>query len=270
MAKRTLRRPKSYGPKRRFELVLESFRGERSDTEIARRPWSAPGDVLQLETTVPKAPRRHLRRQPREQAVRASHRRAGTGTRAERGGAGPPQEFFGGSLTVDQKVELVNQHRPRYGLNTCLRALGLSKGTWHHRQHRRSPELRDQPLKQRIRAVIEDHPYGYRPILAELNDGSSEACQPQATAARSAHVRLGLPRCFASYPDRFGPATDSTGRLVCQPGARTGLRRAGGVRHRLHVTALCRRDAQSLPLHEGSIPAHAGEPRAFPYMLRLR
>ena len=35
MAKRT-RRPKRYDPKRKFELVLESFRGERSDTEIAR------------------------------------------------------------------------------------------------------------------------------------------------------------------------------------------------------------------------------------------
>ena len=36
MAKRTTRRPKSYDPKRKFELVLESLRGERSDTEIAR------------------------------------------------------------------------------------------------------------------------------------------------------------------------------------------------------------------------------------------
>ena len=36
MAKRTLRRPKSYDPKRKFELILESLRGERSGTEIAR------------------------------------------------------------------------------------------------------------------------------------------------------------------------------------------------------------------------------------------
>ena len=36
MAKRLTRRPKSYDPKRKFELVLESLRGERSDTEIAR------------------------------------------------------------------------------------------------------------------------------------------------------------------------------------------------------------------------------------------
>ena len=35
MAKPT-RRPKTYDPKRKFELVLESLRGERSDTEIAR------------------------------------------------------------------------------------------------------------------------------------------------------------------------------------------------------------------------------------------
>ena len=36
--------------------------------------------------------------------------------------------FFGGSLTVDQRVALVNRHRRRYWLNTCLGALGLSRG----------------------------------------------------------------------------------------------------------------------------------------------
>ncbi len=35
MAKRT-RRPKTHNPKRKFDLILESLRGERSDTELAR------------------------------------------------------------------------------------------------------------------------------------------------------------------------------------------------------------------------------------------
>ena len=119
---------------------------------------------------------------------------------------------------MDQKVKLVNQHRPRYGLNTCLRALGLSKGTWHHRQHRRSPEQRDQPLKQRIRAVIEDHPgYGYRPILAELNDGSSERVNHKRLRRVLHTCDLGLPRCLPAT------RTGSVQRLIRQAGSCVNL-----------------------------------------------
>jgi putative transposase len=72
-------------------------------------------------------------------------------------------------MSLDDKMELVEQHRSAYGLNSCLQALGLSKGTWHYRQHRPDPTERDGVLKSQIRAIIEAHPgYGYRPIQAEL------------------------------------------------------------------------------------------------------
>ena len=119
---------------------------------------------------------------------------------------------------MDQKVELVNQHRHRFGLNACLRALALSKGTWHHRQHRRSTEQRDQPLKQRVRDIIEDHPgYGYRPILAELNDGSSERVNHKRLRRVLNTYDLGLPRCL--------PATrpSSVQRLIGDAGSSVNL-----------------------------------------------
>ena len=70
---------------------------------------------------------------------------------------------------MDEKIELVQVHRQQYGLNVCLRALGLSKGTWHYRRHRTGQAERDAALKAEIVSVIEDHPdYGLRRIHAEL------------------------------------------------------------------------------------------------------
>ena len=98
---------------------------------------------------------------------------------------------------MDEKVELVNQHRHRFGLNACLRALGLSKGTWHYRQHRQPAAQRDQPLTQRVRDIIEDHPgYGYRPMLAELNDRSCDRVNHKRLRRILTTYELGLPRCL--------------------------------------------------------------------------
>ena len=95
---------------------------------------------------------------------------------------------------MDEKVELVKKHRQRYGLNVCLQAVALSKGTWYYRQHRSPPEQRDQLLRQRLRDIIEDHPgYGYRPILAELNDGSSERVNHKRLRRILNTYELGLP-----------------------------------------------------------------------------
>jgi len=98
---------------------------------------------------------------------------------------------------VDEKLGLVKQHRHRFGLNACLRAAGLSKGTWHHRQHRPPPEQRDQDLRQRVRDIIEDNPsYGYRPILAELNESSSGLVNHKRLRRILNTYELGLPRCL--------------------------------------------------------------------------
>ena len=71
------------------------------------------------------------------------------------------------------KAALVAAHRDEYGLNVCLRALGLSKSVWYGRQRGiwRSRKAADLRMKGKILSVIEDHPgYGYRRICPELSE----------------------------------------------------------------------------------------------------
>ena len=98
---------------------------------------------------------------------------------------------------MDEKLALVHEHRHRYGLNACLKAVGVSKSTWHYRQHRRSQAEKDAPLKARIIAIIEQHAaYGYRRILEEL----AQADMPPVNHKRLRRVlntyELGLRRCL--------------------------------------------------------------------------
>ncbi len=67
-------------------------------------------------------------------------------------------------------MKLVEKHRSSYGLNRCLEALDLSKGTWYYRLHSKPGQrTRDEMLKERIVKVIEENPgYGYRRIGREL------------------------------------------------------------------------------------------------------
>jgi len=69
---------------------------------------------------------------------------------------------------LERKLELVEKHREEYGLNRCLRALSVSKSTWH--RHRRPKVSRkDEELKGKVLQVVEEHPaYGYRRIKVEL------------------------------------------------------------------------------------------------------
>jgi putative transposase len=77
---------------------------------------------------------------------------------------------------VDEKMELVEEHRGSYGLNQTLGALGLSKGTYYYRRHKGSVrQAKDAVLKQRILCLIKDNPsYGYRRISAELAVSGAE------------------------------------------------------------------------------------------------
>jgi len=76
---------------------------------------------------------------------------------------------------VEDKVTLAEKSREEYGLNRCLRALGLSKGTWHRRQRRPAAPEKDWELKAQVLSVVEDHPaYGYRRIGAELRERTGE------------------------------------------------------------------------------------------------
>ncbi|HEU69032.1 MAG TPA: transposase, partial [Candidatus Acetothermia bacterium] len=73
---------------------------------------------------------------------------------------------------MTEKLELVAEHREQYGLNRCLEAVGLSKGTWHRKvrqpQETRK-EARDKVLKEQVLEVVCEHPaYGYRKIQREI------------------------------------------------------------------------------------------------------
>lgn len=70
---------------------------------------------------------------------------------------------------MERKLGLVEEHRKEYGLNRCLRALGVSKGTWHRHQKRPKVSYQDEELKAKVVQVVEEHPaYGYRRIKVEL------------------------------------------------------------------------------------------------------
>ena len=76
---------------------------------------------------------------------------------------------------MDERIELVAEHRSEHGLNRCLEALGVSKGTWHYRMRGGSKqaerEARDEALRAPVVEVIREHPsYGYRRIRPELEE----------------------------------------------------------------------------------------------------
>jgi len=80
---------------------------------------------------------------------------------------------------LDEKIELVDEHRGEHGLNACLRALGVSKGMWHYRMRGglKAAEKRadDEALKEPIVEIITANPaYGYRRIKPELEEAVGE------------------------------------------------------------------------------------------------
>lgn len=119
-----------------------------------------------------------------------------------------------------EKVELVDRYRPEFGLNACLRALGLSKSTWHYRQHRVDPRLRDEPLTDGLRTILQEHPgYGYRPLQVELAAAGQGRVNHKRLLRVLRRYELGLPRCL--------PAANPSGvqRLIRQAGSSVNLLR---------------------------------------------
>jgi putative transposase len=101
-------------------------------------------------------------------------------------------------LRVEEKVALVEEHRDTYGLNRCLKALDLSKGTWHYQRHTKlERRTKDEVLKERIVKVIEDHPgYGYRRIGRELAEQYGEPVNHKRLRRVLKSYELGLKRCL--------------------------------------------------------------------------
>ena len=72
---------------------------------------------------------------------------------------------------MERKLALVKKHREEYGLNRCLRALSVSKSTWHRHQRRPEVSEKDKELKTKVTKVVEEHPaYGYRRIKVEFEE----------------------------------------------------------------------------------------------------
>ena len=121
---------------------------------------------------------------------------------------------------MEEKIQLVTEYRDQFGLNACLRALGLSKGTWHYRQHRVDPETRDRPLKQRIESIIEQHPaYGYRPMQADLNDQGERVNHKRLLRVLSTY-ELSLPRSLPAS------SVSAVKQLINQAGSSVNLVRS--------------------------------------------
>jgi putative transposase len=117
-------------------------------------------------------------------------------------------------LRVEEKVALVEKHRSTYGLNRCLKALGLSKGTYHYRLHRK-PErwAKDEALKERIVSVIEEHPaYGYRRIYEELKCAGERVNHKRLRRVLGSY-ELALKRCLPrSRPSAAAKLVAAAGR----------------------------------------------------------
>lgn len=96
---------------------------------------------------------------------------------------------------MQEKLRLAQENRHIYGLNACLRALGVSKSTWHHHQHRQSQAEKDAPLVARILGVIDQHPgYGYRRIAQELAQDDAVPVNHKRLRRVLASHELGLRR----------------------------------------------------------------------------
>lgn len=124
-----------------------------------RRP---PGDGVEVEEAVPGAGSGGVRWLGGGEGVRGTDRPAGANAREEGSGTGAAQEFFFRELNLDEQIELVDTHREEHGLNACLRALGVSKGTWHYRKRNGSKaaerEASDRALREPIVEIIRAHP----------------------------------------------------------------------------------------------------------------
>lgn len=116
-------------------------------------------------------------------------------------------------------MELVEKHRGTYGLNRCLEALSLSKGTWHYRRHKGvERRTKDEVLKERIIKVIEENPgYGYRRIGRELAEQPGESVNHKRLRRVLKSYELGLRRCLP----RSKPS--AVQRLVAEAGRSADL-----------------------------------------------
>lgn len=101
---------------------------------------------------------------------------------------------------MDEKVELVERHRDRHGLNRCLEAIGLAKSTWYYRQKRAERGERDRALREALLEVIAEYPeYGYRRLLPEVNERMGEPVNHKRLRRVLTEHELALKRCLPKH-----------------------------------------------------------------------
>lgn len=71
-----------------------------------------------------------------------------------------------------EKVQIVEQHRDTYGLNTTLTAIGLPKSTWYYwKNDKVDYEEKYSYLREPLMDVLTENPgYGYRRVKPDLKD----------------------------------------------------------------------------------------------------
>ena len=62
------------------------------------------------------------------------------------------KNLFFRELNLDERIELVAVRRCEHGLNRCLEALGVSKGTWHCRMRGGSKQAERKARDEALRA----------------------------------------------------------------------------------------------------------------------
>jgi hypothetical protein len=113
---------------------------------------------------------------------------------------------------------LTREFKDEYGLNRVLAALGLSKGTWHYAQRKRSYEEKHSSLRQPLFEIARHHPeYDYRRKKAELWDRG-------IPVNRKVVERLHLAWDLAVIRRIRKPKTNSVAKLLQETGAEVNLR----------------------------------------------
>lgn len=97
---------------------------------------------------------------------------------------------------MDERCQLVIDHRDKYGVTACCEAMGVSRSSVAWRERERDTSA-DDALRDVIRGIIKDHPgYGWRRIQPELEARVGHAVNHKRLKRVMQDANLGLARCI--------------------------------------------------------------------------
>ncbi len=86
-------------------------------------------------------------------------------------------------MSAEEKVRLVREASPEYGLTAALEAVELPKSTWYYQQERVSYADKHQALRPLVEQVVAEHPdYGIRRVTEELQQGHQQLVNRKVVA----------------------------------------------------------------------------------------